>query len=1456
VTETLVPADVVAELTRVELESIAAGVAAGRREHQLKSLDERGTGHLLVQNQYSGRYPFELLQNAADAAADTDHAGHVRFHLSSQALLVADNGIGFSPDAIRSICRLGKSTKSPTKSIGYKGLGFRSVGEITDRPQVITAQVRFGFDEPRVFEQVAAITGGLPDDQRLPTYAFPFTLSDEDLGEDAARVDELLADGYTTVMRLPLRAGVERSHVETQLRRNLDAQVMLFLGSLDRLEVSGTAHDFIAEVDRQDTDGVQRVLMQVGDDLGQWLVYARQMPVARELVAAMDGWQEVESVTAAVAIPLNDDGIPSTRVTYPMHVYFPTEEQTGFTYIAHADWALHLDRRQLSTTPDATPYNEFMTAAVVDLICTVVAPDLATRFDDPAVPAAVLVPRGGPTGAGTALHTRLMAALPDVAFVATVTGALTSPRTARLAFPKCPDVHALHDLADTVSAPRLVAPDIEADPTVRTALVTLGASALSLDATLALLRPPTAETAQAYYQHLVDWDAGLPRSTYVRALAAIRCVRTQDGHVVTPASRVFFARTNDQVPIELPLPIAVLPDDIDGLADLLESAGVGRFDWRDIIPDFVVPILTDAGTDDDTRRLALDALRAYVRTRRSSTGDRDIREAVGAVLVPARDAARQTRKLVAADEVYFTADWTADSRLESIYGPFGEVEFLDVPVPDDPQERDRERELWAFCGVADCPRVLTVEASGSREYLTFAMWQGHPHRSDPLWASWWADDDVEAAKVCRADHRQSQQLQVSHILDRFTELVADGSPSRLRALWSALAARWTSVYEEAATATFRCVHGNHTGDERTAPSLLMYALTTAAWVPTRRGGHSELVMPSQAWRIAQSTPAHIRARVPALPDAMTTGQGQRLLMVELGVADAARLTPDDLFDLLRDLRDEVGDGDPDDSQVKAARWAMRTLNDALRVGVDAAPHEPVPLLASVDGRYVFADAPIVVRDPMLREAWGARHAVLAADEDCHSLVKVLGLLPLDEQVKVTPIEVGHRPDLVGAVQGHVDRAAPWMLALLRKLRASAEETFVPRIKRLDVRPCNELILAYEFDGESVELPAAVSHIASRVVPAARPGAFGAMFGTAYLEVDRQTLVPPWFEFGPQLAVFVRADSYGDQFGQILASDDDTRARFLASKKITADDVRAAAETLGRTDVRLEDLVDALVPDQDDQDDQDDGDGDGQGMPEDGEPATTTSEGAQEPTGEQGPSEPPASGGHAPGGSRAATSGGAGTGAGGGGSAAGRTSSTTGTSATDREASPALPALDVAAMVIEDGDPGRVPTEHPSGRGSGSGGFGGGWTPEPAVSDVEKRAIGRRGEEAVYLAERDRVLALGLNPDDAVVWRSDEEQYAPYDIQSVDEHGVSIFIEVKATTGTDPCAPFDISTGELTEAIRYGEKFRVYRVTDVRSAGPRITRYVNPVALVRSGLATLDVSKARMRFGHDDPAPAD
>src|SRR4051812_21238183 len=113
--------DLVDKLRGDELDSLSAEIAAGRREHILRALDQRGVAQELIRQQYTGRYPFELLQNADDAEA-SGAGGTVRFQVTSEALLVADQGCGFGPNEIKAICGLGRSSKDPQKAIGYKGL--------------------------------------------------------------------------------------------------------------------------------------------------------------------------------------------------------------------------------------------------------------------------------------------------------------------------------------------------------------------------------------------------------------------------------------------------------------------------------------------------------------------------------------------------------------------------------------------------------------------------------------------------------------------------------------------------------------------------------------------------------------------------------------------------------------------------------------------------------------------------------------------------------------------------------------------------------------------------------------------------------------------------------------------------------------------------------------------------------------------------------------------------------------------------------------------------------------------------------------------------------------------------------------------------------------------------------------------------------------------------------------
>jgi hypothetical protein len=97
-----------------------------------------------VEHQYHGRFLIELLQNAHDALLDNaDQNQEYRIEIVLEpndgpygALYIANDGKPFSESNFRSLSQLGQSDKDPQESIGNKGIGFRSVLEITTSPEI------------------------------------------------------------------------------------------------------------------------------------------------------------------------------------------------------------------------------------------------------------------------------------------------------------------------------------------------------------------------------------------------------------------------------------------------------------------------------------------------------------------------------------------------------------------------------------------------------------------------------------------------------------------------------------------------------------------------------------------------------------------------------------------------------------------------------------------------------------------------------------------------------------------------------------------------------------------------------------------------------------------------------------------------------------------------------------------------------------------------------------------------------------------------------------------------------------------------------------------------------------------------------------------------------------------------------------------------------------------------
>lgn len=1405
--------DVVTRLREGELRPLRLQASNDLHASAFKSLYERGEGQELVRQQYTGRYPFELLQNANDAAREAGTRGRAHFLLTETALIVADNGFGFGDEQVDAICTLGRSSKGPGESVGHKGLGFKSVGEITNHAQITSARASFQFSSDRVRDEVSAILGPLPDHQRLPIYAFPFPVDPTDFGPDAGHVTQLRDSGFTTVIRLPLSKDVHRETVEAHLLLNLHPRLLLFLPDVDHLELAGTSRDFSAEVSRAPENGTEHVLLDTDGISEEWFIYRGSVVPDPPVLAPLgDAWKGVKEAKFAVAVPLDEGGQPLVKETFPLHVYFPTDESPGLRVAVHAEWVLTMDRRQMAATPEAEAFNRMLVDAVGDFVSTTVAHDLIDRTDASASAIDALVPaNAAPFGTGgAAVRNTWVKALLAASFLPTAAGQLRPPRELRPLPQSLPDPERAHRVAE-LDLNHTLRPDIEKHPAVRAFLTQVpGIDEISTPEFLALMPHPTRDRANDYYDFLVTWRerAGMSLVAELKRRASVLGV---NGQLFTPdVDTIFFPRSRGDMalPEDLPIPVAYLPE-LEGAQSLLRELGVKPFEWRELIRDFLIKLLASRGTDEPTRSRAMTALRAYHQARLS--GSEDLEPVLGRVLLPGRTVDGDVKDLRDAAELYFSTPWSGTDDLEVIYGPFGQPEFLDVAVPEDSAERENDVDFYRMLGVTDHPRLDKAKPAESGGYMVGSG--RHPHRGK-LFDEWMALAEVQSEATCPQGHPASQQLRTSWRLDRHEELIESADPLRLMALWTQLARRWGSAYEEGMEAVFWCLHGSHSGERgRTAPSLFAHTLRSRPWVPVDRGNVAELVRPSDAWIGAAQTPRRIQERIPRISQAMYETRGGAALAAALRLTDAGRPRLADLLVLLNSIAEEADALGRTNREIdQASRWVQRTLHDVL--GEDVEPH-PAPgtvrLLASQGGVTRFVAHPPYAEDPLLRDTFEKQRPLLSAEAGLTKLTRYLSLTKLDDEVRTSALPFGdHHDSLYDHVVKRINVIMPYLFALVRAENSSVENRVRPALRSLELVVCDRLVLQYEYDGTEVTREDAVCYIASRQE---KRGRRSINVGTAYLELDPDIREPHWFPLGRQLAQFLNVPTLSDAFTMLLTANPGDRNRMMADRQIDNADILEARKLLRITaedDEELSNVLDSLVPEPEDEDQR-----------EPAEVAALNQAAAASVRGHVLDEEDELDGYQS---SKPACE---------------------LAEATSAPPSGPLP-VDYASVAIVDAQPGRLapgaPVRQPSPR-IGTGGP----SRAPSVqSDEENRRLGKRGEEVVYNVERRMLKALGKNPA-SVHWISRTDELSPYDLISVDQDDQLIFIEVKSTKGSDPTEPFYISHAELIEASYRRSRFYVYRVTDVDSASPTITRWADPLGLIKEGRGRLLLAKAQMEL---------
>lgn len=168
----------------------------------------------------------------------------------------------------------------------------------------------------------------------------------------------------------------------------------------------------------------------------------------------------------------------------------------------------------------------------------------------------------------------------------------------------------------------------------------------------------------------------------------------------------------------------------------------------------------------------------------------------------------------------------------------------------------------------------------------------------------------------------------------------------------------------------------------------------------------------------------------------------------------------------------------------------------------------------------------------------------------------------------------------------------------------------------------------------------------------------------------------------------------------------------------------------------------------------------------------------------------------------------------------------------------LPSIDGVGLVIA-----LASDQIVESRSSQSGGWSGNWMPRTTSEMERDREVGLRGEELVYRMELERVRKAGNpDPESVVIWTSRTNPGADHDIQSVDQAGRPLWIEVKSTTGTD--GRFDWSRKEFEKAMRERERYELWRVYRAASTEPIAKCFRDPGAMLGASRLQLELGSLR------------
>lgn len=341
----------------MELEKFLLKLQSERYNDSDAGLQNSAKGERYLQQSYEGRYLFELIQNGRDANKLADINGDIIIEVFEDKMVIANTGQPFDERGIESVTLIGNSTKGTQGFIGFKGIGFKSIVEISDNPSIITQYGTIEFNRKKTKKLL--VQSNLSTDQ-VPLFFIPH-YKEQTLSAEQLKLN------VVTEIELPFKGKINTSNIRNSFNK-IGVEQIVLLGYLNTVKFIDGDFTSSFKIKEDQKKGIITV-----DKNGEFHKFRHfvtsQISIPPSIIEILDGdekkmFEREPFIDISLVFEVNDTNRFSEIERSKLYLFYPTEITSGFGFIIHSYFIVNPERKALRDSP----LNQFILEKIADFI--------------------------------------------------------------------------------------------------------------------------------------------------------------------------------------------------------------------------------------------------------------------------------------------------------------------------------------------------------------------------------------------------------------------------------------------------------------------------------------------------------------------------------------------------------------------------------------------------------------------------------------------------------------------------------------------------------------------------------------------------------------------------------------------------------------------------------------------------------------------------------------------------------------------------------------------------------------------------------------------------------------------------------------------------------------------------------------------------------------------------------